>query len=156
MCVVERVVRSPVCVPIEFVLTLNWSNVSAKVTLPDEVPDENYCMILTTGRQLEHWHTGAMTRKASNLDAIEPEPSVSLSPIDIKNHNLKPGDLIKVSTRRGSIKIRIRQDRGVPKGVIFIPFCYNEAAANLLTNPALDPYGKIPEFKYCAARIEQI
>ena len=113
-------------------------------------------MILTTGRQLEHWHTGAMTRKASNLDAIEPEASVSLSPIDIKKNNLKPGDKIKVSTRRGSINIRVRQDEAIPQGVLFIPFCYNEAAANLLTNPALDPYGKIPEFKYCAARIDQL
>ena len=116
----------------------------------------DYSMILTTGRQLEHWHTGSMTRKASNLDAIEPEPSVSISPIDIDQNNLKPGELIKVSTRRGSIKIRVRQDSAIPKGVIFIPFCYNEAAANILTNPALDPYGKIPEFKYCAARIEQL
>tara|TARA_B100000686_G_C16721911_1_gene935458 strand:- start:353 stop:1717 length:1365 start_codon:yes stop_codon:yes gene_type:complete len=130
--------------------------VPANVTSPDEMPDSSYSMILTTGRQLEHWHTGAMTRKASNLDAIEPEPSVSLSPIDIKNNNLKPGDMIKVATRRGSINIRVRQDAGIPKGMIFIPFCYNEAAANLLTNSALDPYGKIPEFKYCAARIEQL
>jgi formate dehydrogenase major subunit len=130
--------------------------VPAKLSSPDEVPDNDYSMILTTGRQLEHWHTGAMTRKATNLDAIEPEPSVSLSPIDITNYNLKPGDLIKVSTRRGSIKIRVRQDNAIPKGVLFIPFCYNEAAANLLTNPALDPYGKIPEFKYCAAKIDQL
>ena len=113
-------------------------------------------MILTTGRQLEHWHTGAMTRKASNLDAIEPEPSVSISPKDILKNNMKAGDKIKVSTRRGSIDIRVRQDRAIPDGVIFIPFCYNESAANLLTNPALDPYGKIPEFKYCAAKIEKL
>ena len=113
-------------------------------------------MILTTGRQLEHWHTGAMTRKASNLDAIEPEPSVSLSPKDIIKNNMKAGDKIKVTTRRGSIDIRVRQDRAIPDGVIFIPFCYNESAANLLTNSALDPYGKIPEFKYCAAKIEKI
>ena len=130
--------------------------VAASLTSPNEIPDNDYSMILTTGRQLEHWHTGSMTRKASNLDAIEPEPSVSLSPIDIDQNNLKPGELIKVSTRRGSIKIRVRQDSAIPKGVIFIPFCYNEAAANILTNPALDPYGKIPEFKYCAARIEQL
>jgi len=138
--------------------TLNGKGqfVTASVTNPDEIPDNEYAMILTTGRQLEHWHTGAMTRKASNLDAIEPEASVSLSPFDIKNNNIKPGDKIKVSTRRGSVKIRVRQDEAIPKGVIFIPFCYNEAAANLLTNPALDPYGKIPEFKYCAARIDQL
>ena len=130
--------------------------VKTEVTNPDELPDDDFSMILTTGRQLEHWHTGAMTRKASNLDAIEPEPSVSLSPSDIITNNLKPGDMIKVSTRRGSIQIRVRQDSGIQNGVLFIPFCYNEAAANLLTNSALDPYGKIPEFKYCAARIEQV
>ncbi len=128
--------------------------VKTEVTNPDEIPDEDFSMILTTGRQLEHWHTGAMTRKASNLDAIEPEPSVSLSPSDIITNNLKPGDMIKVSTRRGTIQIRVRQDSGIPDGVLFIPFCYSEAAANLLTNSALDPYGKIPEFKYCAARID--
>ena len=123
---------------------------------PDELPDKEYTMVLTTGRQLEHWHTGAMTRKASNLDAIEPEPTVSLSPKDIINLNLKPGDKVKISTRRGSINIRVRLDRGIPEGVIFIPFCYNEAAANILTNSALDPFGKIPEFKYCAASIEAL
>ena len=130
--------------------------VPASVTAPDEVPDKEFAMILTTGRQLEHWHTGAMTRKASNLDAIEPEPSVSISPKDIIKNNMKAGDKIKVTTRRGSIDIRVRQDRAIPDGVIFIPFCYNESAANLLTNPALDPYGKIPEFKYCAAKIEKL
>ena len=130
--------------------------VPASVTPPNEMPDKEFAMILTTGRQLEHWHTGAMTRKASNLDAIEPEPSVSISPNDLIKNNMKAGDKIKVSTRRGTLDIRIRQDRAIPEGVIFIPFCYNEAAANLLTNPALDPYGKIPEFKYCAAKIEKL
>ncbi len=130
--------------------------VPASVTSPDEIPDKDYEMILTTGRQLEHWHTGAMTRKASNLDAIEPEPTVSISPLDILKNNLNPGDKIKVSTRRGTVEIRVRKDKSIPVGVIFIPFCYNEAAANLLTNSALDPYGKIPEFKYCAAKIEKI
>ena len=128
--------------------------VFAKVIPPDEVPDDKFPMILTTGRQLEHWHTGAMTRKASNLDAIEPEASVSLSPSDIVRKKIQPGEMIKVSTKRGSINIRVREDRSIPEGVIFIPFCYNEAAANLLTNPALDPFGKIPEFKYCAAKIQ--
>jgi len=128
--------------------------VAAHVTSPDELPDNDFPMILTTGRQLEHWHTGAMTRKATNLDAIEPEATVSLSPKDILIMNIQPGELITISTRRGSINIRVREDRSIPEGVIFVPFCYNEAAANLLTNPALDPYGKIPEFKYCAARIQ--
>ena len=128
--------------------------VPANVINPDEMPNHNFPMILTTGRQLEHWHTGAMTRRASNLDAIEPEASVSLSPIDVSKKGLKAGEYINVLTKRGSIKIKVREDRAIPEGVLFIPFCYKEAAANLLTNPALDPYGKIPEFKYCAAKIE--
>ena len=130
--------------------------VPANVTSPDEIPDSSFPLILTTGRQLEHWHTGAMTRKASNLNAIEPEATVSLSPLDVIKNNITPGDIIKVSTRRGEVEIPVREDRAIPEGVIFIPFCYNEAAANLLTNPALDPYGKIPEFKYCAAKIETL
>jgi formate dehydrogenase major subunit len=130
--------------------------VPAKVIEPDEMPDQEFPMILTTGRQLEHWHTGAMTRKASNLDAIEPEATISLSPKDIENIKVNSGELIEVSTRRGSIKIKVREDRSIPKGVIFIPFCYKEAAANLLTNSALDPFGKIPEFKYCAAKINTL
>ena len=130
--------------------------VPANVISPDEMPDNEFPMILTTGRQLEHWHTGAMTRKASNLDAIEPESTICLSPIDIKKMNLKTGKFIEVFTRRGSIKTRVRQDRSIPEGVIFLPFCYKEAAANLLTNSALDPFGKIPEFKYCSARIKPL
>jgi formate dehydrogenase major subunit len=130
--------------------------VPAKVISPDEMPDKEFPMILTTGRQLEHWHTGAMTRKASNLDAIEPEATISLSPQDIQSIKINSGELIQVSTRRGSIKIRVREDRSIPEGVIFMPFCYKEAAVNLLTNAALDPFGKIPEFKYCAAKIEAV
>jgi formate dehydrogenase major subunit len=130
--------------------------VFARVIPPDEVPDDKFPMILTTGRQLEHWHTGAMSRKASNLNAIEPEASASLSPSDIVRKKIQPGEMIKISTKRGSINIRVREDRSIPEGVIFIPFCYNEAAANLLTNSALDPFGKIPEFKYCAAKIQQL
>ena len=130
--------------------------VPANVTSPDEIPDSKFPFILTTGRQLEHWHTGAMTRRASNLNALEPQATVSLSPFDVLKNNIIPGDLIRVSTRRGKIEIPVREDRAIPQGVIFIPFCYNEAAANLLTNPALDPFGKIPEFKYCAAKIETL
>ncbi len=128
--------------------------VFSRIIPPDEIPDDKFPMILTTGRQLEHWHTGAMSRKASNLNAIEPEASASLSPNDIARKNIQPGEMIKVSTKRGSINIRVREDRSIPEGVIFIPFCYNEAAANLLTNSALDPFGKIPEYKYCAAKIQ--
>ena len=97
-----------------------------------------------------------MTRRASSLDAIEPEATVSMAPKDIEKNNIQIGDYIKVLTRRGSIEIKVREDRSVPEGVIFIPFCYKEAAANLLTNPALDPFGKIPEFKYCAAKVQSL
>jgi len=121
---------------------------------PDELPDDDYPMILTTGRMLEHWHTGAMSRRAANLDELEPEAVACLSPYDIDRMQLTPGDFIRVSTRRGAITLRARLDRDVAEGMVFIPFCYTEAAANLLTNPQLDPYGKIPEFKFCAARIE--
>ncbi|HEV1998989.1 MAG TPA: formate dehydrogenase subunit alpha, partial [Xanthobacteraceae bacterium] len=129
--------------------------VAAKLTPPDEVPDAEYPMILTTGRQLEHWHTGAMTRRATTLDALEPAAVASLSRGDIVRLGIKPGDTVRVSTRRGMIELATRQDDAVPDGVIFIPFAFVEAAANILTNPALDPLGKIPEFKFCAARVEK-
>ena len=128
--------------------------VPARIIPPDELPDEDFPMVLTTGRQLEHWHTGAMTRRASVLDALEPEAVASLSPRDLARLNIQPGTRIKVSTRRGIIELTARADGAVPPGMIFIPFCYAEAAANVLTNPALDPFGKIPEFKFCAARVE--
>jgi len=118
------------------------------------LPDDDYPMILTTGRLLEHWHTGAMTRRSSTLDELEPEAVACLSPRDIERLQLGPGDFIKVSTRRGEITLRVRLDREVAEGMVFIPFCYTEAAANLLTNPELDPFGKIPEFKFCAARVD--
>src|SRR5439155_22555484 len=110
---------------------------------------------LSTGRQLEHWHTGAMTRRASTLDALEPGAVANLSRREIEKLGIAPGDRIRVTTRRGSIELVARQDDAIPDGVVFIPFAYFEAAANLLTNPALDPFGKIPEFKYCAARVER-
>jgi formate dehydrogenase major subunit len=129
--------------------------VAAKLSPPNETPDHDFPFVLTTGRQLEHWHTGAMTRRATNLDALEPGPSASLSRNEIAKLGLAPGDIVRVSTRRGSVELTARQDDAIPDGVVFIPFAYVEAAANLLTNPALDPFGKIPEFKYCAARVER-
>jgi formate dehydrogenase major subunit len=128
--------------------------VAAKLTPPDETPDAEFPFILTTGRQLEHWHTGAMTRRAATLDALEPGPVASLSQAQIARLGIRPGDMIRVTTRRGTIELAARQDDSVPDGVVFIPFAFVEAAANLLTNPALDPFGKIPEFKYCAAKVE--
>ena len=128
--------------------------VAAGLTPPDETPDADYPFVLTTGRQLEHWHTGAMTRRASMLDALEPSAVASLSSREIARLGISAGDTIRITTRRGAIALAVRQDDGVPDGVVFVPFAYAEAAANLLTNPKLDPFGKIPEFKYCAARIE--
>ncbi len=128
--------------------------VPASIVPPDERPDDQFPMVLTTGRQLEHWHTGAITRRASVLDALEPEAVASLSSRDMKRLGLLPGDFVRVSTRRGVIELKCRIDSAIPEGVVFIPFCFAEAAANVLTNPALDPLGKIPEFKFCAARVE--
>jgi formate dehydrogenase major subunit len=130
--------------------------VAAKLRPPDEEPDREYPFILTTGRQLEHWHTGAMTRRAANLDAIEPAAVASLSRNEIARLGIKPGDFVRVSTRRGTVVLNARQDDAIPDGVVFIPFAFVEAAANLLTNPALDPFGKIPEFKFCAAKVEAV
>jgi formate dehydrogenase major subunit len=129
--------------------------VAAKLLPPDETPDHEYPFILTTGRMLEHWHTGAMTRRSSVLDALEPGPTAALSRGSIAKLGIQAGDMVRVSTRRGVVELAARQDDAVPDGVVFIPFAFFEAAANKLTNPALDPFGKIPEFKFCAARVEK-
>ncbi|MFQ5954750.1 MAG: formate dehydrogenase subunit alpha [Kiloniellales bacterium] len=130
--------------------------VPAAIIPPAEEPDETYPLVLTTGRQLEHWHTGAMTRRAEVLDALEPEAVASLSPAWLRMNGIRPGARIRVSTRRGSVELIARADGAVPAGMVFMPFCYAEAAANMLTNPELDPFGKIPEYKFCAARVEKI
>jgi formate dehydrogenase major subunit len=118
-----------------------------------ERPDSEYSMVLITGRQLEHWHTGAMTRRSGVLDAIEPEPTVSMNPQDMRERGIKAGEVATVQSRRGKISLFVREDAGTPRGAVFIPFAYYEAAANMLTNSALDPFGKIPEFKYCAVKV---
>ncbi|MBV9705192.1 MAG: formate dehydrogenase subunit alpha, partial [Methylobacteriaceae bacterium] len=127
--------------------------VPARVTPPDEVPDDEYPMVLSTGRVLEHWHTGSMTRRAEVLDDIEPEAVAFMSPQELRRRRFSPGDMIRIETRRGAVEVKVRADRDVPQNMVFMPFCYAEAAANLLTNPALDPFGKIPEFKFCAVRV---
>jgi len=127
--------------------------VPAKLISAAEQPDEEFPMVLITGRQLEHWHTGAMTRRAGVLDAIEPLPTASLNRADLARLGVAAGEVITVASRRGVISLHARADDATPEGAIFIPFCYHEAAANLLTNAALDPFGKIPEFKYCAVRV---
>ena len=127
--------------------------VPADIIPPDERPDDEFPFVLITGRQLEHWHTGSMTRRASVLDALEPTCTVLINPLDLEKFGAKAGEIITVESRRGKIGVYARADAGTPRGSIFIPFAYYEAAANKLTNAALDPFAKIPEFKYCAVRI---
>ena len=129
--------------------------VPADIIPADERPDAQFPFVLITGRQLEHWHTGSMTRRASVLDALEPMATASLCGADMAAMGLNAGDVITVKSRRGEVAIHIRRDDGTPRGAVFIPFAYYEAAANMMTNAALDPVGKIPEFKYCAVSITQ-
>jgi formate dehydrogenase major subunit len=128
--------------------------VPADIIPANERPDGAFPFVLITGRQLEHWHTGSMTRRAVVLDAIEPMATASMCGVDLQALGLQPGDVMTVRSRRGQVVIRVRRDDGTPKGAVFIPFAYYEAAANLMTNPALDPFGKIPEFKYCAVSVQ--
>jgi formate dehydrogenase major subunit len=129
--------------------------VPADLIPADERPDRDYPTVLITGRQLEHWHTGAMTRRAGVLDALEPEAVCSMHPLDLDALGAEPGDVVTVESRRGKISLYARVDEGTPRGAVFIPFAFYEAAANMLTNPKLDPFGKIPEFKYCAVRVSK-
>ena len=119
----------------------------------DERPDADYPFVLITGRQLEHWHTGAMTRRASVLNTLEPHPGIDIHPADLAELDGSAGDLLTITSRRGTITAYARANDGLRRTEIFIPFCYHEAAANLLTNATLDPDGKIPEFKYCAVKV---
>lgn len=118
-----------------------------------ELPDADYPFVLITGRELEHWHTGSMTRRAAVLDALEPEATVAIHPDDLSVLGVHEGDVVTVASRRGQISLRVRSDDGMPRGAVFIPFAFHEAAANLLTTDALDPFGKIAEVKYCAVRV---
>jgi len=127
----------------------------ASVIAPDETPDAEYPMILTTGRQLEHWHTGSMTRRSKVLDAVEPEANCSLHPSTLRKLNVEPGGHVRLTTRRGTISLMARADRAIAPDMVFVPFAFVEAAANILTNPAIDPYGKIPEFKFAAVKVEK-
>jgi len=129
--------------------------VPADIIPANERPDADFPFVLITGRQLEHWHTGSMTRRAVVLDAIEPIATASLCGEDLAALALEAGDVVTVQSRRGQVAIHVRRDDGTPRGAVFIPFAYYEAAANLMTNAALDPFGKIPEFKYCAVAIRR-
>lgn len=129
--------------------------VPAEYIEPAELPNDEYPVVFITGRQLEHWHTGTMTRHSRVLDAIEPGPCIIINPEDLKSYGLKSGDILVVESRRGIVSATARADEGMQKGVVLMPFAFNEAAANLITNEALDPFGKIPEFKYCAVKLRK-
>jgi formate dehydrogenase major subunit len=120
-----------------------------------ELPDADYPMVLITGRVLEHWHTGSMTRRAQALDALEPEPFIELNPTDATHFGIAEGDFVRARSRRGEIMVRARLSTASAAGSCFMPFHFREAAANVLTIDELDPYGKIPEFKFCAIHIER-
>ena len=128
----------------------------ASVIPPDEQPDADYPMVLTTGRLLEHWHTGSMTRRSAVLDYVEPEANCSLHPSTLRRLGVAPGEMVRLETRRGAVTLMARVDRAVAPDMVFLPFAYVEAAANILTNPALDPFGKIPEFKFAAVRVSEV
>ena len=127
--------------------------VPAKYTHADEMPDEDFPFVFITSRQLEHWHTGSMTRRATVLNAIERFPVVHVHPDDLKKLGVEAGDAVTIESRRGKISTYARKDPGVQQGNLFMAFGYNESAANLITTSALDPFGKIPEVKFCAVRI---
>ena len=127
--------------------------VPADIIPANERPDSDYPFVLITGRQLEHWHTGSMTRRTTVLDALEPMATASMCGADIQRLGVEAGDVITIASRRGEVTLRVRRDDHTPQGGVFVPFAYYEAAANMMTNPALDPFGKIPEFKYCAVAI---
>ena len=127
--------------------------VPAKFSQADELPNEEFPYVFITGRQLEHWHTGSMTRRAGVLDAIEPLPIVSVNPSDLGQLGVDAGTTLTVQSRRGKLTAFARGDHGVPEGNIYMSFAYNEAAANLITTDRLDPFGKIPEFKFCAVKL---
>jgi formate dehydrogenase major subunit len=120
-----------------------------------ELPDADYPFVLNTGRLLEHWHTGSMTRRAAALEALQPRPFVEIHPDDLAHLGAADGAVLTVRSRRGAIRLAARATTQVPPGSVFIPFHFREAAANVLTIDELDPYGKIPEFKFCAVRIEK-
>ena len=130
--------------------------VPAKLISPDERPDDEFPLVLTTGRLLEHWHTGSMTSRSKVLSTIEPQPYVNLSRNEMRKNNFSQDEKVELSTRRGKVSVKVRFDKMIPDGMVFMPFCFENAPANLLTNQALDPDGKIPELKYCAAKIQKI
>ena len=121
-----------------------------------ELPDEEYPLLLTTGRKLNHFHTGTLSRRSQGLKGIHPEEMVEISSIDAEKLGLKVGDRIKITSRRGEVEARAFPTSRIPEKLIFMTFHFAESAANRLTNPALDPVAKIPEFKVCGVKIDKI
>jgi formate dehydrogenase major subunit len=121
-----------------------------------ELPDEEFPFVLNTGRLLEHWHTGSMTRRSFALDAIQPEAQAWLNPDDAAAMGIADGDFVRITSRRGSIELRAKLSHRDTPGTCFIPFHFREAAANVLTIDEIDPFGKIPEFKFCAVKVEPV
>ena len=122
----------------------------------EELPDPEYPFLLSTGRNLFHYHTGSMTRRVAPIDRISPRAYIEMHPDDAHVLGVSDGDAVRVSSRRGVIEIAVLVSSRPLKGIVFIPFHYREAAANMLTNVALDPISKIPELKVCAVKIERI
>jgi formate dehydrogenase major subunit len=130
--------------------------VPVEYTDPAELPDAEYPFVMNTGRQLYHWHTGTMTRRASGLDSREPTAIVEIHPADAAELGVSDGDLVRLTSRRNSMVTAARVSERVARGQVFVPFHFREAAANLLTNPVLDPYAKMAELKVCAVRIAAV
>ncbi|PWG61310.1 molybdopterin oxidoreductase family protein, partial [Spiribacter halobius] len=130
--------------------------VPAELGEAPDLPDAEYPLVLNTGRQLEHWHTGVMTRRSRALDALAPEARVEVHPDDAGRLGIADGDWTRLTSRRGSVQVQAKVTDDVALGTLFLPMHFREAAANLLTSPELDPYGKIPEFKICAVRLERL
>ena len=128
--------------------------VPAEAAPPDELPDEEYPFILNTGRSLQHWHTGSMTRRTKVLDALRPEAACEIHPDDLARLGIAPEGFVRLTTRRGSVRVKAVASTDTAKGTVFIPFGYREAAGNLLTSDEVDPYGKIPAFKWSALKVE--
>ena len=123
---------------------------------PSELPDEAYPLILTTGRSLYHFHTGTMTRKVAGLNIIEPEGTVEISPQDASQLGITQSDKVKVRSRRGEVIAKAKVTEAMPPGLVFMTFHFAESAANILTNPKLDPVSKIPELKVATVRVEKV
>jgi formate dehydrogenase major subunit len=130
--------------------------VPASGIAPAELADAEYPFVLTTGRVLEHWHTGSMTRRSAVLDALRPDAEITVNPDDLRDLGLTGEGMLRMESRRGALKAMARADARLPRGLVFMAFCYGEAAANMLTNPVLDPVAKIPELKVSAVRLHAL